>query len=147
MKKLINEFKQFAVKGNAVDMAVGVIIGGAFGKIVSSIVNDLIMPPVGWLIGGVNLTDLKVTLPALDVGIEKLAPATINYGNFIQTTFDFLIISICVFLMLRAANKIAKKKDEAEKQADAAKPIELSKEEKLLTEIRDLLKQQAEKNA
>ena len=146
MGKLINEFKQFAVKGNAVDMAVGVIIGGAFGKIVSSIVNDLIMPPVGWLIGGVNLTDLKVTLPALDVGIEKLAPATINYGNFIQTTFDFLIISVCVFLMLRAANKIARKKDEAKKQADAAKPAELSKEEKLLTEIRDLLKQQAERN-
>lgn len=146
MGKLINEFKQFAVKGNAVDMAVGVIIGGAFGKIVSSIVNDLIMPPVGWLIGGVNLTDLKVTLPALDVGIEKLAPATINYGNFIQTTFDFLIISVCVFLMLRAANKIARKKDEAKKQADAAKPAEPSKEEKLLTEIRDLLKQQAERN-
>ncbi len=147
MGKLINEFKQFAVKGNAVDMAVGVIIGGAFGKIVSSIVNDLIMPPVGWLIGGVNLTDLKVTLPALDVGIEKLTPATINYGNFIQTTFDFLIISVCVFLMLRAANKIARKKDEAKKQADAAKPAEPSKEEKLLTEIRDLLKQQAERNA
>lgn len=146
MGKLINEFKQFAVKGNAVDMAVGVIIGGAFGKIVSSIVNDLIMPPVGWLIGGVNLTDLKVTLPALDVGIEKLAPATINYGNFIQTTFDFLIISACVFLMLRAANKIARKKDEAKKQADAAKPAEPSKEEKLLTEIRNLLKQQAERN-
>ena len=98
MGKLINEFKQFAVKGNAVDMAVGVIIGGAFGKIVSSIVNDLIMPPIGWLIGGVNFTDLKVTLPAIDMGIEKLEPATINYGNFIQTTFDFLIISLCVFI-------------------------------------------------
>ena len=104
MGKLINEFKQFAVKGNAVDMAVGVIIGGAFGKIVSSIVNDLIMPPIGWLIGGVNFTDLKATLPAVDMGIEKLEPATINYGNFIQTTFDFLIIALCVFLMLRAVN-------------------------------------------
>lgn len=147
MGKLINEFKQFAIKGNAVDMAVGVIIGGAFGKIVSSIVNDLIMPPVGWLIGGVNLTDLKVTLPAFDMGIEKLAPATINYGNFIQTTFDFLIISLCVFLMLRGINKLVKKNEGVKKDAEATKPAEPSKEEKLLTEIRDLLKQQAEKSA
>lgn len=145
MGKLINEFKQFAVKGNAVDMAVGVIIGGAFGKIVSSIVNDLIMPPIGWLIGGVNFTDLKVTLPAIDMGIEKLAPATINYGNFVQTTFDFLIISLCVFMMLRAINKFVKKNEVAKKEAE--KPAEPSKEEKLLTEIRDLLKQPADKNA
>ena len=82
MGKLINEFKQFAVKGNAVDMAVGVIIGGAFGKIVSSIVNDLIMPPIGWLIGGVNFTDLKVTLPEIDMGIEKLAPATSSSSRY-----------------------------------------------------------------
>lgn len=147
MSKLVNEFKQFAVKGNAVDMAVGVIIGGAFGKIVSSIVNDLIMPPIGWIIGGVNFTDLKVTLPSIDMGIEKLEPATINYGNFIQTTFDFLIISICVFLMLRAINKLAKKNDESKKQAEQAKAAEPSKEEKLLTEIRDLLKEQNCKNA
>ena len=147
MSKLVNEFKQFAVKGNAVDMAVGVIIGGAFGKIVSSIVNDLIMPPIGWIIGGVNFTDLKVTLPSIDMGIEKLEPATINYGNFIQTTFDFLIISICVFLMLRTINKLAKKNDESKKQAEQAKDAEPSKEEKLLTEIRDLLKEQNSKNA
>ena len=147
MSKLVNEFKQFAVKGNAVDMAVGVIIGGAFGKIVSSIVNDLIMPPIGWIIGGVNFTDLKVTLPSIDMGIDKLEPATINYGNFIQTTFDFLIISICVFLMLRAINKLAKKNDESKKQAEQAKAAEPSKEEKLLTEIRDLLKEQNCKNA
>ena len=147
MSKLVNEFKQFAVKGNAVDMAVGVIIGGAFGKIVSSIVNDLIMPPIGWIIGGVNFTDLKVTLPSIAMGIEKLEPATINYGNFIQTTFDFLIISICVFLMLRAINKLAKKNDESKKQAEQAKAAEPSKEEKLLTEIRDLLKEQNCKNA
>lgn len=147
MSKLVYEFKQFAVKGNAVDMAVGVIIGGAFGKIVSSIVNDLIMPPIGWIIGGVNFTDLKVTLPSIDMGIEKLEPATINYGNFIQTTFDFLIISICVFLMLRAINKLAKKNDESKKQAEQAKAAEPSKEEKLLTEIRDLLKEQNNKNA
>ena len=93
MGKFINEFKEFAVKGNAVDMAVGVIIGSAFGKIISSIVNDIIMPPIGWLIGGVNFRDLKVTLPSVDVGIEKLQPATINYGNFLQTTFDFIIIA------------------------------------------------------
>ena len=123
-------------------MAVGVIIGGAFGKIVSSIVNDLIMPPIGWLIGGVNFTDLKVTLPAIDMGIEKF---TINYGNFVQTTFDFLIISLCVFMMLRAINKFVKKNEVAKKEAE--KPAEPSKEEKLLTEIRDLLKQQADKNA
>ena len=147
MSKLVNEFKQFAIKGNAVDMAVGVIIGGAFGKIVSSIVNDLIMPPIGWIIGGVNFTDLKVTLPSIDMGIEKLEPATINYGNFIQTTFDFLIISICVFLMLRTINKLAKKNDESKKQAEQAKAAEPSKEEKLLTEIRDLLKEQNCKNA
>ena len=84
MGKFINEFKEFAVKGNAVDMAVGVIIGSAFGKIISSIVNDIIMPPIGWLIGGVNFRDLKVTLPSVDVGIEKLQPATINYGNFFR---------------------------------------------------------------
>lgn len=145
MGKLINEFKQFAVKGNAVDMAVGVIIGGAFGKIVSSIVNDIIMPPIGWLIGGVNFTDLKVTLPSIDVGIEKLEPATISYGNFIQTTFDFLIISICVFMMLRAINRLAKKKEDDKKEEAAPATPEPTKEEKLLTEIRDLLKQQAEK--
>lgn len=143
MGKLINEFKQFAVKGNAVDMAVGVIIGGAFGKIVSSIVNDLIMPPIGWLIGGVNFTDLKVTLPAIDMGIEKLEPATINYGNFIQTTFDFLIISLCVFIMLRAVNKMIKKNEDTKKETEQAKPAEPTKEEQLLTEIRDLLKRQS----
>ncbi len=141
MSKFINEFKNFAVKGNAVDMAVGVIIGGAFGKIVSSIVNDLIMPPIGWIIGGVNFSDLKVTLPSLEVGMEKLAPATINYGNFIQTTFDFLIISLCVFLMVRGINRLAKKKEEP--KADT-KPAEPTNEEKLLTEIRDLLKKNQE---
>ncbi len=104
MSKFINEFKEFAVKGNAVDMAVGVIIGGAFGKIVSSLVNDIIMPPIGWLIGGVNFSDLKVTLPTMDLGIEQLEPATINYGNFIQTTFDFVIIALCIFMMVKGIN-------------------------------------------
>ena len=139
MGKFINEFKEFAVKGNAVDMAVGVIIGGAFGKIVTSIVNDIIMPPIGWLIGGVKFTDLKCTLPQIDLGVEKLEPVTINYGNFIQTAFDFIIIAFCVFLLVKGINKLAKKK-KAEEVKPAAPPAP-SKEELLLTEIRDLLKQ------
>ena len=143
MGKFINEFKEFAVKGNAVDMAVGVIIGGAFGKIVSSIVDDIIMPPIGWLIGGVNFSDLKFTLPSVDMGIEKLAPATINYGSFIQTLFDFVIIAFCVFLLVKGINRMARKtKAEGEqKAASAPAPApEPSNEEKLLAEIRDLLK-------
>ncbi len=137
MGKFINEFKQFAVKGNAVDMAVGVIIGGAFGKIVSSIVDDIIMPPIGWLIGGVNFSDLKIKLPAekIAAGIEMQA-ATINYGNFIQTLIDFLIIALCVFLLVKGLNRLTRKKDD--EPAPAPKP---SAEEKLLTEIRDLLKE------
>ena len=141
MGKFINEFKAFAVKGNAVDMAVGVIIGGAFGKIVSSIVNDLIMPPIGWLIGGVNFSDLKVTLPTVNVAGEELKAATINYGNFLQTCFDFLIVAFCIFMLIKVVNKIAKKKED-EKPAEAPKAPEPSNEEKLLMEIRDLLKEQ-----
>ena len=137
MGKLISEFKEFAVKGNAVDMAVGVIIGGAFGKIVSSIVDDIIMPPIGWLIGGVNFSDLKVTLPTVEIpGVEKMASATINYGNFIQTAFDFIIIAFCIFLLVKALNTLSRKKAEAPKA-----PAAPSAEEKLLTEIRDLLKE------
>ena len=139
MGKFINEFKEFAVKGNAVDMAVGVIIGGAFGKIVSSIVDDIIMPPIGWLIGGVNFSDLKYTLPSVDLGVEKLAPATINYGNFIQPAVDFVIIAGCVFLLVKGINRLARK--DAKKEAPASAPApEPTDEEKLLAEIRDLLK-------
>lgn len=142
MGKLISEFKEFAVKGNAVDMAVGVIIGGAFGKIVSSIVDDIIMPPIGWLIGGVNFSDLKVTLPTVEIpGVEKMAPATINYGNFLQTLIDFIIIAFCVFMLVKFINKLARKKKKEEAKTPAPAP-EPSAEEKLLTEIRDLLKQQ-----
>lgn len=138
MSKLLNEFKEFAVKGNAVDMAVGVIIGGAFGKIVSSIVDDIIMPPVGWLLGGVNFSDLKISLPAVDIpGAEQLAPVTINYGSFLQTLIDFLIIAFCVFLLVKGINKLARKKEEEPAPAPAPEP---SAEEKLLGEIRDLLK-------
>lgn len=139
MGKFLNDFKAFAVKGNAVDMAVGVIIGGAFGKIVSSIVDDIIMPPIGWLIGGVNFSDLKVTLPAEKIASDiQLPAATINYGNFIQTLIDFLIISLCVFLLVKGINKLTKKE---EKPAEPAAPPAPSNEEKLLTEIRDLLKE------
>ena len=139
MGKFINEFKAFAVKGHAVDMAVGVIIGGAFGKIVSSIVNDLIMPPIGWLIGGVNFSDLKITLPAEKIadGIEMQA-ATINYGSFIQNLIDFVIIAFCVFLLVKGINKLANKKQEKPAPTPAPEP---SAEEKLLAEIRDLMKE------
>ena len=108
----IKEFKDFAVKGNAVDMAVGVIIGGAFGKIVSSIVNDLIMPPIGWLIGGIDFKDLKYDLPVNPLN-EGGEPVSIAYGNFIQTCLDFFIIAFCVFLLVRALMKLSRKKEEA----------------------------------
>lgn len=141
MGKFINEFKEFAIKGNALDMAVGVIIGGAFGKIVTSIVDDLIMPPIGWLIGGVNFSDLKVTLPAEKIadGLE-MQSATINYGDFVQNLIDFVIIAFCVFILVKVINKLANKKQEEPAPKPAAAP-EPSSEEKLLAEIRDLLKE------
>jgi large conductance mechanosensitive channel len=130
--KLVDEFKTFAMKGNVVDMAVGIIIGAAFGKIVSSMVSDIVMPPIGLLIGGVNFTDLKVVLKAA----TETAPAvTWNYGNFLQVCFDFLIVAFAVFMVIKAINA-AKKKEEA---APSAPPAP-SKQEVLLTEIRDLLK-------
>lgn len=132
----IKEFKDFAVKGNAVDMAVGVIIGGAFGKIVSSIVNDLIMPPIGWLIGGIDFKDLKYDLPVNPLN-EGGGPVSIAYGNFIQTCLDFFIIAFCVFLLVRALMKLSRKKEEAPAPQAPAEP---SEEVKLLTEIRDALK-------
>ena len=135
------EFKEFAVKGNVMDMAIGVIIGGAFGKIVTSLVNDLLMPLVGALIGNVDFTTLSVTLrEAVMNGEEVVKEAvTLNYGNFIQTTVDFLIIAFCIFLMLKGINKLNKKKEEpAPAPAPAPEP---TAEEKLLTEIRDLLKE------
>ena len=129
------------MRGNVLDMAVGVIIGGAFGKIVSSVVDDIIMPPIGWLIGGVNFSDLKVTLPSVEViAGEKLQAATINYGNFLQTTLNFLIVAFCVFMLIKVVNKITAKKEE--KPAETPKAPEPTQEEKLLAEIRDLLKEQ-----
>ena len=132
----VKEFKDFAVKGNAVDMAVGVIIGGAFGKIVSSIVNDLIMPPIGWIIGGIDFKDLKYDMPVNPLN-EGGEPVSIAYGNFIQTCLDFFIIAFCVFLLVRAIMKLSRKKEEP---ATPAAPAEPSAEVKLLTEIRDALK-------
>lgn len=136
--KFLQEFKDFAVKGNAIDMAVGVIIGGAFGKIVSSIVNDLIMPPIGWIIGGVNFTDLKLELPANPLN-EGGEPVCIAYGNFLQTCLDFLIVAFCVFMLVRAIMKITRRNNKQEEEKPAAPP-EPSEEVKLLREIRDALK-------
>jgi large conductance mechanosensitive channel len=132
--KLVDEFKSFAMKGNVSDMAVGIIIGAAFGKIVSSIVSDIIMPPLGLLIGGVNFTDLRLIMKA---ATDTHPAVTWNYGNFLQVTFDFLIVAFAVFMIIKALN-VAKKK-EAAKPAQAAPPSP-TKEELLLTEIRDLLK-------
>lgn len=130
--KLLDEFKAFALKGNVVDMAVGIIIGVAFGKIVSSVVADLIMPPIGLLVGGVNFTDLKVILKA---ATETNPAVTWNYGNFLQVTFDFLIVAFSVFMVIKALNSTKRKEAVA-----PTVPLPPTKEEVLLTEIRDLLK-------
>lgn len=152
MGNFIKEFKEFAVKGNALDMAVGVIIGGAFGKIVSSVVSDIIMPPLGVLIGGVNFTDLKVTLKdavleqkdALGNVVQEAVPAVnLNYGAFLQNCLDFIIIAFAIFLMIKGITRLSQlgsEKKAEEPAAPAASP-EPSAEEKLLTEIRDLLKE------
>ena len=150
----LQDFKAFAMKGNVVDMAVGVIIGGAFGKIVTSVVNDIIMPPIGLFVGGVNFTDLKwVMKDAIpeqlnEAGevIQAAAPAvTLNYGNFLQQTFDFLIIAFSIFLFVSLIKKMSEKKKAEEAPAAPAPPPAPSKEEVLLTEIRDLLKEQTKK--
>ena len=138
----LQDFKAFAMKGNVIDMAVGVIIGGAFGKIVSSVVADVIMPPLGLLVGGVNFTDLKwVMKPAEVVDVKEIAAVTLNYGNFLQATFDFLIIAFSIFLFIRLLTKLTAKKEAAAPATPPAPPAP-TKEEVLLTEIRDLLKEQ-----
>jgi large conductance mechanosensitive channel len=131
---MLKEFKEFAVKGNMVDLAVGIIIGGAFGKVVSSLVSDILMPPLGYLIGGINFTDIKIQLkaPALALMGKDAAEVTINVGNFIQSLVDFTIIAFAVFLMVKAINTMHKK-------AEAA-PAAPTKDQELLMEIRDLLK-------
>ncbi len=130
--RIIEEYKKFIMRGNVIDLAVGIIIGGAFGKIVSSFVNDIFMPPIGLLLGGVNFKDLELTLRAASSGNPEV---TLKYGNFIQTSVDFLIIAAAVFLMIKGINSIQKKEE-----AKLSKPHEPSLQEKLLTEIRDILK-------
>lgn len=136
---MMKEFKEFAMRGNVLDMAVGVVIGGAFGKIVSSVVSDIIMPPIGVLVNGVNFSDLKIILKqaSVDAAGTAIPEVTLNYGNFIQTIFDFVIIAFSIFMFIKAINKIRKKEEPAPEPAAEPTP---SKEELLLTEIRDLLK-------
>jgi large conductance mechanosensitive channel len=129
------EFKEFAVKGNVVDMAVGIIIGAAFGKIVASFVGDIVMPPIGMLLGGVNFTDLAVVLQPAQGETEAVL---LKYGKFIQTLIDFFIIALAVFVAVKVMNSMKRKEEEA--PAEPEKEPEPTKEELLLTEIRDLLK-------
>ncbi len=130
---IVKEFKEFAMRGNVVDLAVGVIIGAAFGKIVTSLVNDIIMPPIGYLTGGIDFKNLKILIKEGDPA-KKIADVSINYGNFINTLIEFLIIAFCIFMIVKAINSL--KKPEPTPEPAAAEP---TKEEVLLTEIRDLL--------
>ena len=130
MKKIFNEFKEFISKGNVIDMAVGVVIGSAFSKIVSSLVNDIIMPLIGIIIGGLDFSSLSITIK----------DSSINYGLFIQNIVDFLIISVCIFTVIKVMNKFKRPKKEE------PKPVEIPEDIKLLTEIRDLLKKENKKN-
>lgn len=127
---IVREFREFAVKGNVVDMAVGIIIGASFGKIVSSLVGDVVTPPLGYVIGGVDFTKLALTLPAMQEGAENV---TIRYGVFLQALFDFIIIAFAIFMIVKLVNRLRRKE---EAKAPAAPP----RQEVLLEEIRDLLK-------
>lgn len=129
---MLQEFKKFAIKGNVVDMAVGIIIGAAFGKIVTSFVNDIIMPPIGIALGGVDFTDLTITLKA---ATEHVSAVTINYGMFINTVLDFTIIAFAIFIVIKQMNKLKSNEPKEE-----SKPDPKPSQEELLTEIRDLLK-------
>jgi large conductance mechanosensitive channel len=129
---IIKEFKTFAQKGNVVDMAVGIIVGVAFGKIVTSFVSDIVMPPIGLLVGGINFTNLNIVIKT---ATDTSPAVTINYGNFIQVVFDFLIVAIVVFMAIKAMNSAKRKKEIA-----PSAPPAPTKQEELLAEIRDLLK-------
>ncbi|MGG4610542.1 large-conductance mechanosensitive channel protein MscL [Providencia sp. Me31A] len=133
----LKDFREFAMKGNVVDMAVGIIIGAAFGKIVSSLVADIIMPPLGLLIGGVDFKSFSIVLKEAQ---GDLPAVVLNYGMFIQTVFDFIIVAFAIFMAIKVMNKVRR-----EKEAAPAKPVPPSKEEVLLSEIRDLLKEQNKK--
>jgi large conductance mechanosensitive channel len=128
---MLKEFREFAMRGNVVDLAVGIIIGGAFGKIISSLVTDIIMPPIGVLLGGV---DFKNLMYVMKPATETTAAVSINYGLFINTLIDFVIIAFAIFMVIKGINRMKKKQEEA------PKPVEPNKQEVLLTEIRDLLK-------
>ena len=136
MGNFLKDFKQFSMRGNVFDMAVGVIIGGAFGKIVTSLVNDVIMPIVGKLVGGFNFSNLKFVLTeaSVDAAGNEVPEVALMYGNFIQTTVDFIIIAFCIFCFISLIGKLQRKKEE-----EPAAPPAPSKEELLLTEIRDIL--------
>ena len=129
---MMSEFKSFAMRGNVMDMAVGIVIGAAFGKIVSSFVNDVLMPPIGMLMGGVDFSDMAVTLKEAS---GEVAAVTLNYGSFIQTLVDFIIIAFAIFMVVKAMNNMKKKEEAA-----PAAPAKPSAEVELLTEIRDSLK-------
>jgi large conductance mechanosensitive channel len=128
----VKEFREFAVKGNVVDMAVGIIIGAAFGKIVSSLVSDVVTPPLGYVIGGVDFTKLAITLPTIRDGVE---PVTVRYGVFLQATFDFMIVALAIFMLVKLINRVRR-------HEEAKPPAAPPRQEVLLEEIRDLLKQQ-----
>lgn len=151
---LVHEFRQFIQRGNVVDLAVGVIMGGAFGKVVTSLVADILMPPIGYIVGGVKFTELKITLPQLTIKRpdptelgkfidQTFAPATINYGQFLQNSFDFLIVALCIFLMIKGMNTLTRR---LETPPPPAAPPEPTVTEKLLVEIRDLLKQSGDRS-
>ena len=142
MKKFFEEFKKFAMRGNVIDLAVGVVVGGAFSKITNSLVNDIIMPAVSMLTGGINFSDWKIVLKqaVVENGEEISAAVSINYGTFISVIIDFIILAFAVFCMVKVINSLHRKKEEAPAAPPA--PPEPSAEEKLLTEIRDLLRDQ-----
>lgn len=136
---MLEEFKKFAMRGNVVDMAVGIVIGGAFGKIVSSLVKDVLMPPIGMLVGDIDFSQLFINLSdsayATLAEAQEAGAATINYGIFLQSIFDFLIVAFAIFMVVKQMNKLKKKEEEA-----PAEPPKPSKDQELLTEIRDLLR-------
>lgn len=134
---VLKELKSFMMRGNVVDMAVGVIVGGAFGKIVSSLVSDVIMPPIGYILGGMDFSNLKFVIKD---AVDNVPAVTINYGTFIQTILDFVIIATAIFFAIKGMNSLQNKKEEA-----PAEPPAPTKEEVLLSEIRDLLKEQNKK--
>jgi large conductance mechanosensitive channel len=133
---MVKEFREFISKGNVLDLAVGVIIGASFGKIISSLVDDIIMPPIGYLLGGVDFADLKYTLVPADAA-NKVAEVSVKYGNFINTVIQFLIIAICIFAIVKSINSLKRKEEAAPEVAHVP-----TREENLLADIRDILKTQ-----